>query len=524
VHATNAIDRCPEEVRDSDESTLSAGTSEWWRSVEMVECECGDEAKAVDGSALGYLRKELIDRLGLEAARDVLLRVSFVRGWQTAEKKDPRPDWFDVSSSSQPLTELGARLAGSFEAEQHLLHVGPAEEPVCWSACGFASGFLSRSLGRRVIVREDRCIARGDAECHMVAEVIEAWRVFEFDEKDHEASARNDDGREAEHDHAVPGMIVRSAAMRAVVALAQRVAPVDSTVLVTGESGAGKERIARLVHERSPRANGPFLAINCGAMTESLLETELFGHAKGAFTGAAHERMGLFEAANGGTLLLDEIGEISPGMQVKLLRVLQEREIRRVGENRVRAVDVRVVAATNRDLAREVRDGRFRQDLYYRLKVVEVHAPPLRERRDDIMPLARWMLSQAAQRMKRPMPSLSPAVVERLQHYDWPGNVRELENAMERAVALARGTRVDLEDLPPEMRTFENVLTGFPIVDRMRRLDIVEREHVLAVYEHLGRNQTRTAEVLGIGTTTLYRKLRAWGVIRPALISEVTRT
>ena len=196
--------------------------------------------------------------------------------------------------------------------------------------------------------------------------------------------------------------------MRQVVDLARRVAKVDSTVLITGESGSGKERIARLVHDESTRAAGPFIAVNCGAITETLLESELFGHARGAFTGATQDRPGLFEAANGGTLLLDEVGEVSPGMQVKLLRALQEREIRRVGENKSRRVDVRVVAATNRDLAHGVAGGAFRQDLYYRLKVVELHVPPLRERRDDILPLARVLLADAALRMKRKISGLAP--------------------------------------------------------------------------------------------------------------------
>src|SRR5436190_5022595 len=196
--------------------------------------------------------------------------------------------------------------------------------------------------------------------------------------------------------------------MRTLVDLAQRVSKVDSTTLITGESGSGKERVARLVHEESTRAAGPFIAVNCGAITETLLESELFGHTRGAFTGATQDRPGLFEAANTGTLLLDEVGEVSPAMQVKLLRVLQEREIRRVGENRSRRVDVRVVAATNRDLAHGVAGGAFRQDLYYRLKVVELHVPALRERRDDLLPLARVSLAAAALRMNRQIAGLTP--------------------------------------------------------------------------------------------------------------------
>ena len=209
-----------------------------------------------------------------------------------------------------------------------------------------------------------------------------------------------------------------------------------------------------------------------------MLESELFGHARGAFTGAAQDRPGLFEAANGGTLLLDEIGEVSPGMQVKLLRALQEREIRRVGENRSRPIDVRVVTATNRDLAHGVADGTFRRDLYYRLKVIELHVPALRERRDDILPLARVLLADASLRMKRKISGLTPGAADQLLPYEWPGNLCELENAMERAVALAGGSRVELQDLPEEIRRAlpRHVSTGGPV----RPLDEVEKEYILA--------------------------------------------
>jgi transcriptional regulator with PAS, ATPase and Fis domain len=307
------------------------------------------------------------------------------------------------------------------------------------------------------------------------------------------------------------GMVVQSPAMRQLVELARRVAKVDSTVVITGESGSGKERIARLVHEESTRAAGPFIAVNCGAITETLLESELFGHARGAFTGATHDRPGLFEAANGGTLLLDEIGEISPGMQVKLLRVLQEREIRRVGENKSRRVDVRVVAATNRDLAHRVAGGDFRQDLYYRLKVVELHVPALRQRRDDILPLARVLLADAAVRMKRGISGLAPRAADQLLRYEWPGNVRELENAMERAVALASGSRVEPEDLPEEVR--QAIPRPTATAGSVRPLDEVEKEYILAALELNDGNQTRTSEQLRIGSATLYRKLKSYGLI-----------
>ena len=307
------------------------------------------------------------------------------------------------------------------------------------------------------------------------------------------------------------GIVAKSPPMRQLMDLARRVAKVDSTVLITGESGSGKERIARLIHDESTRSAGPFIAVNCGAITETLLESELFGHVRGAFTGATQDRPGLFEAANSGTLLLDEVGEVSPGMQVKLLRALQEREVRRVGENKSRRVDVRVVAATNRDLAHGVAGGAFRQDLYYRLKVVALHVPPLRERRDDVLPLARALLADAAQRMKRKISGLAPDAVDQLLRYDWPGNVRELENAMERAAALARGSRVELEDLPEEVR--RAIPTPVATLGTVRPLEEVEKEYIIAALELNGRNQTRTAEQLQIGSATLYRKLKSYGLI-----------
>jgi two-component system, NtrC family, response regulator HydG len=301
-----------------------------------------------------------------------------------------------------------------------------------------------------------------------------------------------------------------SPAMRHLMALAARVAPLDSTVLITGESGVGKERLARWLHGASRRAHGPFVAVNCGAFADTLLESELFGHARGAFTGAAMDRPGLFEAANMGTLLLDEIGDVSPGIQVKLLRALQEREIRRVGENQSRAVDVRVIAATNRDLAEGLANGGFRKDLYYRLKVVELHLPPLRNRREDILPLARVLLADAALRLKRPITGLSPKAADLLLRYGWPGNVRELENVMERAVALAQVSRTEVEDLPEEVQSAVPIPS---ISGRVKVLDEVEREYILAVLELNGGNQTKTAGQLGIGLATLHRKLKRYGLV-----------
>ncbi len=517
----------------------------------------GQRAILLDAVAMGLLRRYLVDNFGLTAARAVLTQFGFAHGWRAAEALraeftwESDEDWrragvrlhtlaglFRVEPGGEgPLSRQGSMLAASYEAEQHLLHFGRADEPACWTICGLISGYLSRTAGEEIYVLEDRCAGKGDAACHLFGRARAGWggeraeelRFFEPErlagcldvslrrvvESLKAAERKLRERRRAlvrvARDAERPlGVVATSPAMRALVALAHRVAKVDSTVLITGESGSGKERIARLVHEESTRAAGPFLAVNCGAIAETLLESELFGHARGAFTGAAHDRPGLFEAANGGTLFLDEVGEVSAGMQVKLLRVLQERELRRVGENRSRRVDVRVVAATNRDLARGVERGAFRQDLYYRLKVIELHVPPLRERGDDVLPLARVLLASAALRMKRAIRGLAPGAADQLLRYDWPGNVRELENAMERAVALARGGRVEFEDLPEEVRG------AFPrpaATAGVRPLDEVEKEYILAALERNGGNQTRTAEQLQIGTATLYRKLKRYGQI-----------
>jgi two-component system response regulator HydG len=259
--------------------------------------------------------------------------------------------------------------------------------------------------------------------------------------------------------------------------------------------------------DESPRATRPFVGVNCGAVTETLLESELFGQARGAFTGADHERPGLFEAASGGTLFLDEVGEVSPGMQVKLLRALQEKEVRRVGENRSRRVDVRVVAATNRNLADEVVAGRFRKDLYYRLRVIELRVPPLRERPEDILPLARVFLAETARRMGRKLTGFTPPAADQLLRYEWPGNVREVQNAIEHAVALAAGSRVEIEDLPEEL----SVAMPRPRpMGRTRPLGEVEREYILAAVETACGNRTRAAAELEIGLATLKRKRKRY--------------
>jgi transcriptional regulator with PAS, ATPase and Fis domain len=289
--------------------------------------------------------------------------------------------------------------------------------------------------------------------------------------------------------------------------LAEMAAPTDSTVLISGESGTGKEVIARYIHELSPRADSQFLSINCGALPENLLESELFGHTKGSFTGAVKDHEGLFVAAQGGTFLLDEIGETTPATQVKLLRVLQEREVIPVGATEAVAVDARIIAATNRELEEEMRTGRFRSDLYYRLNVIAIHLPPLRTRKDDIPTLAEAFLARMATERKVEPHTLGADALEVIMAYDWPGNVRELENALERAATLSKAREITAAALPSRVteRRAEPLVSERPAVNPV--LDVIERAYILYVLQAEGGNKTRAAEVLGIDPSTLYRKL-----------------
>ncbi len=308
-------------------------------------------------------------------------------------------------------------------------------------------------------------------------------------------------------------IIGRSAPMREVFGRIVRVAPTDTTVLVTGESGTGKELVARAIHANSRRSDRPFVTVNCAAISETLLESELFGHVRGAFTGAVASRKGLFEEADGGTFFFDEIAETPPSFQAKLLRAIQEGEIRRVGDNRPIHVDVRVVAATNRDLKKEIAEGRFREDLYYRLNVVRFRLPPLRERREDIPLLVEHFLAKFGHKMGRRV-RLGEGVLSWLLRYDFPGNVRELENLIEQGVALAVDGEVRLEDVLPEeaastRRPGEGATTLQAIVER------AEQEAIERVLREVDGNRERAAELLGVSSTTLWRKMRRLNVVYP---------
>ncbi len=309
------------------------------------------------------------------------------------------------------------------------------------------------------------------------------------------------------------GIVGRSPALRQAMDLALKVARHPSTVLITGESGTGKELVARLVHGESPRATRAFVAVDCAAIPESLLESELFGHARGAFTGASGERRGLFEEASGGTVLLDEIGELPVPLQVKLLRVLQEGEIRRVGESTPRRVDVRVIAATSRDLEAEVAAGRFRADLFYRVNVVRVHLPPLRERREDIPELAHTMVQRFNDRLNLQVRGFAPAAMRLLIEYPWPGNVRELENVVERAMVLAESKEIGVDQLPADVRAPS--VQAHPEADDLsvkRQTHLLERELIRRALEQTGGNRTRAARLLELSHRTLLYKLREYGL------------
>jgi len=308
-----------------------------------------------------------------------------------------------------------------------------------------------------------------------------------------------------------PTIITQDAIMQRLLEMTRQVAQTDTNVLISGESGTGKELLARFIHIHSARSESTFQAVNCGALQEDLLANELFGHEKGAYTGATEAREGLIEAANGGTLFLDEIAEMSLGMQVKLLRVIQEREVQRLGSTQATPVDIRLVTATHRDLLDEVAAGRFRQDLYYRLDVVGLHLPPLAERRDDIPLLSFYFLRKHAARMGRSVDDIDPAAMAVLLDYGYPGNIRELENIMERAVTLAQEEQLTIANLPPAL-VEKAVHVVREEAGRLPTLAEREADYIRYVLERSGQNRTRAAKVLGIDRVSLWRKLKKFGM------------
>jgi DNA-binding NtrC family response regulator len=520
----------------------------------------------LSAAAMGLMRKELVDTLGAETARRMLLRFGFADGYHDAVNLRARSAW------TSPLDGIraGATLhtiegivradvgrvehdeetgrfeqevvwRDSYEAEQHLHHYGRSTGPVCWSLAGYWSGFASACMGTEIYFREARCAGQGSSHCAAIGRDAGGWgdeidairgdfqaanlgqeverlraavgkRLKELDRRERLLERRERElnllrarvGRHA----AARDFVAGSEAMQEVLELAARVAPLDTTVLVYGESGTGKEFIVRLIHDQSPRAAAPFVSINCAALTETLLESELFGHVRGAFTGAVRDKAGLFEVAGHGTIFLDEIGEVAPTVQAKLLRALQEREIRRVGAERSIRIHARVVAATNRDLRAAVEAGTFREDLYFRLGAFVITVPPLRDRREDIPPLVHGFMTRAATRMKKDVRAVSADAMSAMMRYRWPGNVRELEHAVERAVILANGPRIGVRDLPPEVTQRSRPHAGDETLDLREH----ERASIERALERFGGNRRKAAEALRISTVTLWRKMKQYGL------------
>ncbi|MHC2148371.1 sigma 54-interacting transcriptional regulator [Pseudomonas sp. 210_17 TE3656] len=453
---------------------------------------CGQRMMLLQGSAFGAIRRELIEALGLDKARGLLTRIGWQAGARDAAQVSeqwPEGDHASLYSAGPRLHMLEGMVNvevvrfeidsgighfyseflwhNSLEVDEHIAAYGLGGEPACWMEIGYASGYASSLLGRLVVFRELQCRAMGHPACRIVGKPAEQWEDIDVDlayldpgdflSRSTYTSAV--DTRVAELDVPADGkqLVGISASFVAASQLLQRVAPTQATVLLTGESGVGKELFAHTLHQASRRQHTPMVALNCATLPENLVEAELFGVERGAFTGAERSRPGRFERANGGTLFLDEIGTLSLHAQSKILRALQEGEIERVGGTSSIQVDVRVIAATNLDLRKEVEAGRFREDLFYRLNVFPIHLPPLRERREDIPLLMSYFLRRFSQRHGRQLAGFSMRLVNALLTYRFPGNIRELQNLVERGViAASDGEVIDVVHLAE---------AGAPLID-----------------------------------------------------------
>ncbi len=528
----------------------------------------------MSATALGTLRRERIETLGWDQARSLLKRFGHAAGLADALALAER---FPMASKREHL-EYGPALHGlegatrvvwipdkthldpdrghchfeaywenSYEAEQHLEVFGKSEEPVCWTLVGRATGHSSAAAGARTIVHETECRAMGHERCRIVGDYVEklpevARREGPDYEKQHLPAVLQDlldtvkrqkrslrarerkiaDLRnELREKRLSSNLIGESIEFQATITAARTVAPLDATVLVLGESGTGKELLARLIHDQSLRRDKAFIAVNCSALPETLQEAELFGYAKGAFTGASKTTQGVFEAANGGTLFLDEIGDLSLSAQTTILRALQEGEIKRLGETRARKVNVRIVAATHRDLKEMVREKSFREDLYYRLSVVPISIPPLRDRAHDTFLLADHFLLAFAHKFAKPPKRLSREVKEALGGHPWPGNVRELQHAIERAVIMSTGSEIEITDLPSDLadgvskRAGQSaMLNEQPAPEDLIQLGGLadEAARIRKALELSRGSKVRAAEMLGISRTTLWRRMRSHGL------------
>jgi DNA-binding NtrC family response regulator/predicted hydrocarbon binding protein len=518
-------------------------------------------------SALGMLRKDLIRNYGVEAARCLILRMAYAQGYlqglMLAERYGPKvavpsgPIVFGLEGLGKPTLVVKindpdgppfheeAIVHKSPEAEQHMLLFGKSKIPVCWNTTGFASGYQSAVRGQLVYFEEETCVARGDSHCHITGREIacsdqpgltpateplpigdifgdireemnrkfQAFRKKQSHVTPHGPGPGNVDEDESrdglERAIVLPGenrFIVSDRAMSAAVHAAMQVAPLPTTVLIRGESGTGKEFFAHLIHHHSGHTNAPFVSLNCAALTESLLESELFGHVRGAFTGAIRDKVGLLELARDGTLFLDEVGDMPLSLQAKLLRALELRQIRKVGGESDIRVHARVVAATNVDLPAAIEAGTFRRDLYFRLAGFEIHLPALQERREAIPILSYEFLKRAASAFGKKVVSISPDAMSRLIHYSWPGNVRELKHAIERAVIVSTGPEIQVDALPEKgSKDAEYPADNLNLKKNERNLILQ------ALLESKG-NRSVAARNLKIHPATLWRKLKRYNI------------
>ncbi len=524
----------------------------------------------IHAEALGGLRRELIESLGLDQARGLLTRMGYLSGARDAALV--RRQWPDADPPVAAVA--GTRLhalegvvqvevvrvsydaaTGDYQGEfiwhnsseddEHIAVYGVSGSPACWMQTGYATGYVSTLFGRLVLFREVACRSAGDAQCRVIGRSVELWDDPQEDLRHLQLGDLGGAGpavvgapaglwpRTAAAGGQDPALVGASSAFNAAFHMVRRVAPTPATVLFTGESGVGKEMFARSLHRASDRASRSFVAINCAAIPETLIESELFGVERGAYTGAGATRSGRFERADGGTLFLDEIATLSLVAQGKLLRVLQEGELERVGGTRTLRVDVRVIAATNENLRDAVRQGRFREDLFYRLNVFPIHLPPLRERRDDIPLLMQHFLNHYRERYRREVPGFTQAAVKALFNYRYPGNIRELQNLIERAVIMVNdGELIDVHQL---FRGGEEAgagvlslqgdgqgrLTGAHgadapsephALDAQHSLPHAEAELIAAALRRTGGNASAAARQLGITRATLLYRARRHGI------------
>ena len=511
-----------------------------------------------DIHALAHLRKSLVDMVGIEQARQIFTRFCYFWGQADAAaikrifNMKNMEEWIKAGSRIHTL-QGAAKIRikslsideaighfnmeivwySSAEAEEHLIAFGKSTNPICWILTGYTSGYVSFCLNKKTYFVEKTCRANGNKVCYAIGKDMESWgneinehiRYFNADdvqnkilhlteilkEKTRKLILQQKRINRLERKTNFFHVEVRSKSFSNVLDIANRVALFDSSVLITGETGVGKEVLARYIHNLSIRSQQPFISVNCGALPESLAESELFGHKEGAFTGAIKNRVGLFEYASDGTIFLDEIGDLPQSIQVKILRVLQEREILRIGENTTRKVNVRIISATNKDLEEEAMLGKFRNDLFYRLNVIEIKIPPLRERQEDILPLSRHLVKKISKKLKINKLTIDTSCFTYLLSYSWPGNVRELENALERATVLSSNNVIIPENLPSNITHTNSIVKTFS--DPLNcTLVQAELEHIKNILKLVNGNKSKTAKILNISPSTLWRKLKEYNI------------